>query len=146
MTNHASDPARKTKFKWASGIRKFTWGVDPESDVAVYVQIEETIITAIASGRLREGDRLPPIGPLSIGLDINPNTVAKSYRDVEVMGMVYSRRGVGVYVHKKARGIAQKYCREQVQKRASELVDFAADAGMLRVVGGVFDAKVAGAR
>ncbi len=66
------------------------------SDVAVYEQIENHVQFAIASGRLKSGDQLPTVRALSEKLDINPNTVAKAYRDLEVMGLLYARRGMGV--------------------------------------------------
>ena len=82
-------------------------------DVAVYMQIENEIQFAIAAGKLGPGDRIPSVRELSERLEVNPNTVAKSYRDLEVMGYVYTRRGMGIFVKK---GIDLK-CRENVRRR-----------------------------
>ena len=82
-------------------------------DVAVYMQIENEIQFAIACGKLGPGDRIPSVRELSERLDVNPNTVAKSYRDLEVMGYVYTRRGMGIFVKK---GVEAK-CRENVRRR-----------------------------
>lgn len=87
--------------------------VDIHSSVAVYVQIENHVQFAIASGQLKAGDQLPSVRELSERLDVNPNTVAKAYRDLEVMGLLYTRRGMGVFINK---GIEAK-CREDVRKR-----------------------------
>ncbi|MFM1918897.1 MAG: GntR family transcriptional regulator [Candidatus Hydrogenedentota bacterium] len=87
--------------------------IDIHSSVAVYVQIENHIQFAIASGRLKQGDQLPSVRELSERLKVNPNTVAKSYRDLEVLGLLYTRRGMGVYVNK---GVEQK-CREECHRR-----------------------------
>ena len=104
--------------------------IDINSSVAVYVQIENHVQFAIASGRLKAGDQLPSVRELSERLDVNPNTVAKAYRDLEVMGLLYTRRGMGVFVNK---GIEAK-CREEVRKRIisrlHEVVAEAKAAGM----------------
>ncbi|HOZ47233.1 MAG TPA: GntR family transcriptional regulator [Candidatus Hydrogenedentes bacterium] len=100
------------------------------SSVAVYVQIENEVQFGIASGRLKEGDQLPSVRELSERVKLNPNTVAKAYRDLEVMGYLYTRRGMGVYINK---GIEAK-CREAVRKklvsRLHEVVAEAKAAGM----------------
>jgi len=87
--------------------------IDIHSSVAVYVQIENHVQFAISSGRLKATDQLPSVRELSERLEVNPNTVAKAYRDLEVMGLLYTRRGMGVFVNK---GIEAK-CREDVRKR-----------------------------
>lgn len=87
--------------------------IDIHSSVAVYVQIENHVQFAISSGRLKPTDQLPSVRELSERLEVNPNTVAKAYRDLEVMGLLYTRRGMGVFVNK---GIEAK-CREDVRKR-----------------------------
>ena len=87
--------------------------INIHSSIAVYVQIENQVRFAIASGKLKPGDQLPSVRELSERLEINPNTVAKSYRDLEVMGLLYTRRGMGVYVNK---GIEAK-CRDEVRKQ-----------------------------
>ena len=74
--------------------------VNIRSNVAVYLQIENHVQFAIASGELKPGDQLPSVRELSERLKINPNTVAKSYRDLEVMGYLYTRRGMGVFINK----------------------------------------------
>lgn len=104
--------------------------IDINSSVAVYVQIENHVQFAIASGRLKAADQLPSVRELSERLDVNPNTVAKAYRDLEVMGLLYTRRGMGVFVNK---GIEAR-CREEVRKRIigrlHEVVAEAKSAGM----------------
>jgi DNA-binding transcriptional regulator YhcF (GntR family) len=73
--------------------------IDIHSSIAVYQQIENHIQFAIVSGRLKPDERLPTARELSEKLELNPNTVAKAYRDLEVMGLVYTRRGMGVFVN-----------------------------------------------
>ena len=72
--------------------------VNIESPTAVYVQIENQIQFAIAAGVYEPGDTLPSVRDMSERLEINPNTVTKAYRDLELMQLVHTRRGVGVTV------------------------------------------------
>ena len=93
-----------------SHLRDLLGTVNIRSITAVYVQIENTIRFAIASGRLKADDQLPSVREFSEWLQVNPNTIAKAYRDLEVMGFLYTRRGMGVYINK---GV-QAGCRDKV--------------------------------
>ncbi|HOV72434.1 MAG TPA: GntR family transcriptional regulator [Candidatus Hydrogenedentes bacterium] len=104
--------------------------VNIRSSVAVYVQIENTVLFAVASGRLKEGDQLPSVREVSEKLNINPNTVAKSYRDLEVMGIVFTRRGMGVYINKGVEAKCRELCRSKIIGRLHEVVTEAKAAGM----------------
>ena len=74
------------------------WTVDFSSGVHVYKQIINTIYTAIGTGELREGDKLPTIKELAEQLEVNPNTIAKSYRELELKGVIASKRGNGSFI------------------------------------------------
>ncbi len=104
--------------------------VDINSSLAVYVQIENHIQFAIASGRLQPGDQLPSVRELSERLDVNPNTVAKAYRDLEVMGLLYTRRGMGVFVNKGIESKCREDCHRRIIGRLHEVVAEAKAAGM----------------
>ena len=104
--------------------------IDINSSVAVYVQIENHVQFAIASGRLKPGDQLPSVRELSERLNVNPNTVAKAYRDLEVMGLLYTRRGMGVFVNKGVEGKCRDECRKRIIGRLHEVVAEAKAAGM----------------
>ncbi len=104
--------------------------IDIDSSVAVYVQIENHVQFAIASGRLKADDQLPSVRELSERLDVNPNTVAKSYRDLEVMGFLYTRRGMGVYINKGVEGKCREQCQKKTIARIHEVVAEAKAAGM----------------
>jgi len=103
--------------------------VNFESTVAVYVQIENDVRFAIASGRLKGGDQLPSVRELSERLDLNPNTVAKAYRDLEVMGYLYTRRGMGVFVSKGIEAKCRADCRKSIIQRLYEVVAESKAAG-----------------
>jgi len=104
--------------------------VDIQSSVAVYLQIENHVRFAISAGRLKPGAQLPSMFELSKQLNVNQNTVAKAYRDLEIMGLVYTRRGMGVYVNKGTEAACRADCRRRVIERAHEVVGEAKAAGM----------------
>lgn len=74
------------------------WRVNPHSGVPLYVQIEEQVKTAIASGVLEAGERLPTVRELALELTINPNTVARAYRELERAGFIETTPGRGTFV------------------------------------------------
>jgi GntR family transcriptional regulator len=104
--------------------------IDIHSSVAVYVQIENHVQFAIASGKLKPGDQLPSVRELSERLEVNPNTVAKAYRDLEVMGLLYTRRGMGVFVNKGIESKCREDCRKKIIGRLHEVVAEAKAAGL----------------
>ena len=75
---------------------------NPSSGVPIYLQLMEQIKHGIETGALRPGDQLPGIRPLAEQLVINPNTVAKAYRELEHEGVVELRHGAGAFVSKTA--------------------------------------------
>jgi GntR family transcriptional regulator len=66
--------------------------------VPIYLQIVNQVKYLVASGRLTPGDEMPPIRVLAEQLVVNPNTVARAYRELEVSGVVEKRRTAGTYV------------------------------------------------
>ena len=104
--------------------------VNIRSSVAVYVQIESLVQFAVASGELKSGDQLPSIRELAEKVGVNQNTVAKSYRDLEVMGLVYTRRGMGMFINKGAEAKCREDCRKRIISRLNEVVSEAKAAGM----------------
>jgi len=104
--------------------------VNINSSVAVYAQIESEVQFAIASGKLKAGDKLPSVKRLAKQLGINFNTVGKAYRDLEVMGLVYARRGMGVYIEKGAMANCKARCYRRTIERLHEVVQEAKAAGM----------------
>jgi GntR family transcriptional regulator len=76
--------------------------VDLTSPVPAYLQVIQALKLEILSGRLSDGDRLPPIRELAKILKLNPNTVAKSYYALEKEGFIESRPGSGNWVKTRA--------------------------------------------
>lgn len=104
--------------------------VNVHSSVAIYEQIENQIRFAIASGKLKANDQLPSIKELGKRLGINFNTVAKAYRDLEVMGLIYTRRGMGCFVNGGVGTRCAGDCRAQITKRLHEISQEAKAAGI----------------
>lgn len=71
---------------------------NPSSGVPIYLQLMEQVKHAIETGALRAGDQLPGMRPLAEELVINPNTVAKAYRELEHEGVIELRHGAGAFV------------------------------------------------
>ncbi len=112
----------RPKYKSTDDLLDLLSHVDLQSSVAVYTQVENSIQYAISSGRLKPGDQLPAVRELSERLKVNTNTVSKSYRDLVVMGLLYTRRGMGVFVSKDIEEKCKDDCRRRVLIRLNEVV------------------------
>ena len=93
--------------------------------VPIYQQVVNQIKFLIASGRLNSGDELPPIRVLATQLLINPNTVARAYRELETAGIVEKRRTAGTYVSEQGSPLAR---RERVKILAERIDTLLAEA------------------
>src|SRR5918992_1245504 len=82
------------------------------SGVPIYLQVMEQIKHGIETGALRPGEQLPGIRPLAEELVMNPNTVAKAYRELEHAGVIELRHGAGAFV---APNAAAKQVTEKVR-------------------------------
>jgi len=72
--------------------------IDPRDRTPIYAQLEQGLRAAIASRALRPGDQLPTVRQLAVDLQINANTVARVYLDLERAGIIETRRGVGSFI------------------------------------------------
>lgn len=78
------------------------------SGTPFYLQIVNQIKFLIASGRLELEEQLPPVRKLAEQLLVNPNTIARAYRELESAGAVTSRRGAGVFVSDSGSPLSRK--------------------------------------
>jgi len=129
-------------------VEKLSFSVNIESPIAVYVQIENQVQFAIASGRLKPGDTLPSVREMSSMLNINPNTVTKAYRDLELLQLVHTRRGVGVTVSEKAPKISRETTLAMVKNHLTDAVAECVAAGVpagevRKMVTETIDSKIA---
>ena len=81
--------------------------IDPKSAIPIYVQVMEQIRQRIAAGVFVPGEQLPTVRELASQLLLNPNTVARIYRDLEREGLLESRRGSGTFVASTAAALAR---------------------------------------
>jgi GntR family transcriptional regulator len=72
--------------------------LDPHSGVPVYRQIIDQVQAAIASGTLVRGDQLPTVRQVAVDLEINPNTVLRAYRELEIRSVLETQQGTGTFV------------------------------------------------
>jgi GntR family transcriptional regulator len=88
--------------------------IEYERGVPVYRQIVEAVIAALSTRRLASDEQLPTIHDLAARLDVNPNTVARAYRELERAGHIKARRGLGTFVAPLPPGPAEAVDREAV--------------------------------
>ena len=96
--------------------------ISPSDGVPIYQQIVNQVKYLVASGRLRPGEELPPIRVLAERLLINPNTVARAYRELEVAGVVTKRRTAGTYVSDAGSPLARRERLRILAERADALL------------------------
>ena len=93
--------------------------ISPNDGVPIYLQIVNQVKYLVASGRLAPGEELPPIRVLAEQLLINPNTVARAYRELEQAGVVTKRRTAGTYIS----GAGSPLARRERLKILTERID-----------------------
>ena len=76
----------------------FAFRFDPHSGVPVFRQIIDQVQAGIASGALQYGDQLPTVRQVAVDLAINPNTVLRAYREMEIRGIVDTQQGTGTFI------------------------------------------------
>lgn len=130
LTLRTKDTMTRPKHKTNDDLLTLLSAVDLQSSVAVYVQIENHIRFAISSGKLKPGDQLPAVRELSERLDVNTNTVSKAYRDLVVMGLLYTRRGMGVFVSLDIEDKCRDDCRRRILVRLNEVICESKAAGL----------------
>jgi GntR family transcriptional regulator len=82
--------------------------IDSTDGIPIYLQLVQQVKYLIATGRLQAGQQLPSVRKLSDQLVVNPNTIAKAYRELELTGIVATRPGSGVFVSETASPLARK--------------------------------------
>jgi len=77
---------------------QFEFKLDLASGVPVYRQIIDQVLRAVATGALVGGVQLPTVRQASVDLAINPNTVLRAYRELELRGVITTQQGIGTFV------------------------------------------------
>src|SRR3954463_6369778 len=96
--------------------------ISSQDGVPIYLQIVNQVKYLVASGRLGADEELPPIRTLAEQLLVNPNTVARAYRELEMAGIVTKRRTTGTYVSGAASPLARRERLKIVTQRVDALL------------------------
>ena len=80
---------------------RFEFRLDSRSGVPVYRQIIDQVLGGIAAGSLKAGDQLPTVRQLAVDLAINPNTVVRAYRELEIRDVLATQQGTGTFITEK---------------------------------------------
>src|SRR5246500_741969 len=107
-------------------LPRFRFLLDLHSGVPAYRQIIDQVRGALASGALVAGDQLPTVRQLAVDLAINPNTVARAYRELELGGLLETHQGTGSFIANKK---LQKNSAERERQLSQMAGEIAARAG-----------------
>lgn len=96
--------------------------LEAKDGVPIYLQVMQQVKYLIASGRLQPGEELPSIRTLAEQLLVNPNTIARAYRELELAGVVEKRRTAGTYVAENGSPLARKERLKLINERVDRLL------------------------
>ncbi len=120
---------------------------NPSSGVPIYLQLMEQVKHAIATGALRPGEQLPGIRPVAEELVINPNTVAKAYRELEHDGVIELRQGAGAFISDNAPSMKDAEKLRTAQAAVTATVEKLRDRGVAdEDIRRLFEAELSGAQ
>jgi GntR family transcriptional regulator len=104
--------------------------ISSSDGVPIYLQIVNQVKYLVASGRLAPGEELPPIRVLAEKLLVNPNTVARAYRELEAAGVVEKRRTAGTFVSEAGSPLARRERLKILTERVDALLAEARQMGI----------------
>lgn len=104
--------------------------LNPESGVPVYLQIQAQLKQAVAAGALQPGDALPSVRKLAAEMRINPNTVARAYRELERDNVIQTTPGAGTFV---ANGVPGLLKSEKVRRLRPHARQVAVEGSQMRL-------------
>ena len=109
--------------------RSFAFRLDSQSGVPVYRQIIDQVLGGIAGGGLTAGYQLPTVRQVAVDLSINPNTVVRAYRELEIRGVLETQQGTGTFISQQKVKHDEVERRRQLTQLVSEFVSRAGAAG-----------------
>lgn len=104
-----------------SGVKIMYIEINTSSGLPIYLQIKNQIKKIIATSTLKPDDPLTSVRQLALNLRVNPNTIAKAYRELELEGVLYTKRGKGVFVARKK--VNDRISKEEKMEAISGIVD-----------------------
>src|ERR1700733_5876840 len=107
-------------------LQPFAFRLDAHSGVPVYRQLMDQVQAAIASGALAPADQLPTVRQVAVDLAINPNTVSRAYREMEIRGLLDTQQGTGTFIADRR----VEYSKDERERQLAQLVgEFVSRAG-----------------
>jgi GntR family transcriptional regulator len=104
----------------------FAFRLNAHSGVPVYRQLIDQVQAAIASGLLAVGGQLPTVRQVAVDLAINPNTVMRAYREMEIRGLLDTQQGTGTFIANRK----VEYSKDERDQKLGQLVgEFVSRAG-----------------
>jgi GntR family transcriptional regulator len=109
--------------------KAFAFRLDAHSGVPVYRQLIDQVQAAVASGFLSVGEQLPTVRQVAVDLAINPNTVSRAYREMEIRGALDTQQGTGTFIADKKIELSKGERERQLTQLVDEFVSRAGAAG-----------------
>ncbi len=109
---------------------RFAFRLDGESGVPVYRQLIDQVQGAIAVGALKPGDQLPTVRLVAVELAINPNTVLRAYREMEIRGILDTQQGTGTFIADRPAEDSADHRKRQLNQLVGEFISRAGAAGL----------------
>ena len=113
----------------AGKAERFEIALDDRSGVPVYRQIIDRVTGGIARGAIRSGEQLPTVRQLAVDLSINPNTVIRAYRELEIRGIIDTQQGTGTFISEDSPGPDKAERQRMLAQLAGECAARAGAAG-----------------
>jgi GntR family transcriptional regulator len=107
----------------------FRFTLDTRSGVPVYRQIIDQVQAGVATGALRPGHQLPTVRQVAVDLTINPNTVLRAYRELEIRGVLETQQGTGTFISHRPPQADDTERARQLEQLVSEFVARAGAGG-----------------
>src|ERR1700758_4261082 len=107
----------------------FTFRLDAHSGVPVYRQLIDQVQAAVARGSLAPGDQLPTVRHVAVELAINPNTVMRAYREMEIRGLLDTQQGTGTFIADRKIEFSEDERERRLRQLAGEFASRAGAAG-----------------
>jgi len=104
--------------------------LDSHSGAPIYLQIKEQMRLAIATGVIRAGEQLPTVRDLAADLRVNPNTIARVYRELQAEGLLTSLQGSGTFVADGALALVDQQTGDLVRQKMRGVIALGMGVGM----------------
>ena len=107
----------------------FQFRLDSQSGVPVYRQIIDQVLGGMSAGSLKAGTQLPTVRQVAVDLSINPNTVVRAYRELEIRGVLETQQGTGTFISEQKVKSNEVERRRQLGQLVTEFVSRAGASG-----------------